>query len=94
MWIIHEENHDCLCVAERLGEGINWLIKNDWLDGNTVGIDKEDNEYQIKDIVKGSDENKYCIFSYLTQLCAKDGVEAVLEWLERFGFYFGEIEVA
>lgn len=94
MYIIHEENHDCLCVAESLDRAVLWLIKNHWLDGLTMGIDENDSEYQVKDIIKGSDKNEYLIFSYLAKLCRKDGIKAVLEWLEQFGFYFNDIEVA
>ena len=94
MYIIHEENHSCLCVAESLGKGVLWLITNDWLDGDTVGIDENDNEFQVKDIVKGSDKNKFLIFNYVLKLHYKDGTEAVLEWLESFGFHFHDIEVA
>lgn len=94
MYLIREENHDALCVTENLGKGVLWLIENDWLDGNTIGVDENDNEYQIKDIVKGSDENKFLIFNYVLKLHYKDGTKAVLEWLEGFGFYFNPIEVA
>ena len=94
MYLIREENHDALCVAENLGKGVLWLIKNDWLNGNTIGVDEDDNEYQVKDIVKGSDENEFLIFNYILKLHYKDGLGAVLEWLEEFGFYFCEIEVA
>lgn len=94
MYIIHEENHGALCVAENLGEGVLWLIKNKWLDGNTVGIDENDNEYQVKDIIKGADINLHLIMRYLIKLEKKDGMKAVLEWLEGFGIYFSEIEVA
>lgn len=94
MYIVHEENHDCLCVAESIGKGVLWLIKNKWLDGDTIGIDEDDNEYQVKDIVKGSDKNAFLIFNYILKLHHKDGLKTVLEWLEGFGFYFNEIEVA
>lgn len=94
MYLVREENHDALCVAENLGKGVLWLIKNDWLNGNTIGVDEDDNEYQVKDIIKGSDENEFLIFNYILKLHYKDGLRAVLEWLEGFGFYFNEIEVA
>ena len=94
MYLIREENHDALCVAESLAKGVLWLIKNDWLNGNTIGVDEDDNEYQVKDVVKGSEENKFFIFNYFIKLCRKDGMKAALEWLEEFGFYFYEIEVA
>ena len=94
MYLVREENHDALCVAENLGKGVLWLITNDWLNGDTIGVDEDDNEYQMKDIVKDSDKNKYLIFAYYVRLCRKDGMKAVLEWLEGFGFYFCEIEVA
>ena len=94
MYLVREENHDALCVAENLGKGVLWLIKNNWLNGNTIGIDEDDNEYQIKDIVKGADKTPYLILCYLIKLGKKDGMKAVLEWLEDFGFYFSEIEVA
>lgn len=94
MYIIHEENQSCLCVAENIEKGIMWLIKNDWLNGLTIGVDEDDNEYQMKDIVKDSDRNKYLIFAYFVKLCRKDGMRAVFEWLEGFGIYFNEIEVA
>lgn len=94
MWIINEENHDALCVAENLGKGILWLIKNKWLDGNTIGIDEDGNEYQVKDIIDGTDKTPYLIMCYLIKLEKKDGMRAVLEWLEQFGLYFSDIEVA
>lgn len=94
MYIIHEENHDCLCVAETVGKGVLWLIKNDWLNGNTIGVDEWGVEFEVKDVVKDSDENKFFIFNYFIKLCRKDGMRASLEWLEEFGFYFNEIEVA
>lgn len=94
MYLVREENHDALCVAKNLGKGVLWLIENKWLDGNTIGIDENDNEYQIKDIIKDADKTPYLIMCYLIQLEEKDGVRAVLEWLEGFGFYFNEIEVA
>ena len=94
MYLVREENHDALCVAENLGKGVLWLIKNDWLDGDTIGVDEDDNEYQVKDIIKDSDKTPYLIMCYLIKLGKKDGMRAVLEWLESFGFYFSEIEVA
>lgn len=94
MYLVKEENHGALCVAENLGKGVLWLIKNDWLNGNSIGVDEDDNEYQIKDIIKGSDENEFLIFNYILKLHYKDGLRTVLEWLEGFGFYFSEIEVA
>ena len=94
MYLVREENHDALCVAEDLGKGVLWLITNDWLNGDTIGVGEDNNEYQMKDIVKDSDRNKYLIFAYYVKLCNKDGMRAVLEWLEGFGFYFNEIEVA
>ena len=94
MYIIHAENQSCLCVAESLGKGVLWLIKNDWLNGLTIGVDEDDNEYQVKDIVKDADKTPYLIMCYLIKLEKKDGMRAVLGWLEDFGFYFNEIEVA
>lgn len=94
MWIINEENHDALCVAENLGKAVMWLVTSDWLTGDTIGIDEDDNEYTVASIVKGSDEDKFLISEYLLKLCHKDGVRAVLEWLEQFGFYIHDIEVA
>lgn len=95
MYIIKEENHGGLCVTESLGKGVMWLIKNDWLDGDLEYYDHDtETEYRIKDIVKGADENPYKIFGYLIKLMAKDGIESAFEWLEHFGFYFSEIEVA
>ena len=94
MYIIHEENHNNLCVAENLGKGIIWLIKNDWLDGNSETWNENDEVCQLKDIVKGADKNPYEILGYLIKLGQKDGMVAVIEWLEDFGIYFREIEVA
>lgn len=94
MYIIHEENHGSLCVAENLGKGILWLIKNDWLNGNLESWNEDDETYQLKDIVKGADKNPYEILGYLIKLGYKDGTGAVIEWLEDFGIYFREIEVA
>lgn len=94
MYIIHEENHSCLCVAENLGKGIIWLIKNKWLHGGLESCNENDEVYQLKDIVKGADENPYNILGYLIKLGHKDGTDTVLEWLESFGIYFSEIEVA
>ena len=90
MYIIHEENHDCLCVAESIEKGVMWLINNDWLNGFTVGINEEDNEYYLVDVI-GEEET---IFGYVIKLLNKDGIRTVLEWLEQFGIYFNEIEVA
>ncbi len=95
MYLIHEENHSNLCVAENLGQGILWLIKNKWLDADTVGFDYDNSDdYTVGDVVKDAKENPYNILGYLVKLGAKDGMAAVLEWLESFGFYFNEIEVA
>lgn len=94
MWIIHEENHSNLCVAENFGKAVMWLVTSDWLTGDTIGVDFNDNEYTVASIVKGSDEDKFLISEYLLKLYHKDGVRAVLEWLEQFGFYIHDIEVA
>lgn len=90
MYIINEENHSCLCVAENIEKGVMWLINNDWLNGFTIGIDEDGNEYYLVDVI-GEEET---IFGYVSKLLSKDGIEAVLEWLEQFGIYFNEIEVA
>lgn len=92
MYIIHEENYDCLCVCEDIYKGIYWLIKNKWISLKTEGIDENDNVFQIKDII--NEEKDFDIWFYLFKLGRKDGTRAVLEWLEQFGFYFHEIEVA
>lgn len=94
MYLIHEENHGALCVAENLGKGIIWLIKNDWLHGGLESWNENDETYQIKDIVRGANESPYNILGYLIKLGHKDGTEAVLKWLEDFGIAFREIEVA
>ena len=94
MYLIHEENHSCLCVAEDLCKGILWLIKNDWLNGETIGVDKNDNDFLLKDIIPRADENKYLIFAYLIELFNNEGKRGVFEFLEKFGIYFNEIEVA
>lgn len=95
MYIIHEENHSCLCVAENLGKGIMWLIDNDWLDGSRELFNYETCEdCQVKDLVKGAEEDPYLILTHLIDLTAKEGTEAVIEWLENVGFGFHEIEVA
>ena len=90
MYIIHEENHSCLCVAENIEKGVMWLINNDWLNGLTIGIDEECNEYYLVDVI-GERET---IFGYVIKLLNKDGIKAVLEWLENFGFHFETIDVA
>lgn len=94
MYIIHEENHSCLCVARTVGSGLIWLITNKWLDGNTVGILENGEEIFMKDVVENSDTNPFLIFNYYIELEDKNGIEAVIEFLEKFGFYFNEIEVA
>lgn len=94
MYVIHEENHSCLCIAEDLCKGILWLIKNDWLNGETIGADENDNDFLLKDTVPKADENKYLIFAYFVELFNNDGKKGVFEFLEKFGIYFNEIEVA
>ena len=90
MYLVREENHDALCVAENIEKGIMWLINNDWLNGLTIGIDVNDNEYYLEDTL-GNEET---IFGYAMKLMNKYGMKGVLEWLEGFGFYFSTIEVA
>lgn len=94
MYIINEENHSNLCAAEDICVGILWLIRNDWLNGKTIGIDENDNDFLLKDIVPKADENKYLIFAYLMELFNNEGKTGVFNFLEKFGFYFNEIEVA
>jgi hypothetical protein len=95
MYIIHEENHDCLCVAETLGQGVLWLIKNDWLSWNTIGVDKNDLEFLLESKVKGNvKEDPYLILAHLINLSVYNGIDAAFEWLEQFGIYFNKIEVA
>ena len=89
MYLISEENHDALCVADSIEKGIAWLIRTDWLNGFTVGIDEYGCEYCLDDVV-GEDS----IFGYVMKIMNKDGIKGVLEWLEDFGFYFISIEVA
>ena len=57
MYIIHEENHDCLCVAHTVGSGLMWLIMNKWLDGNTLGILENDEENSDNDEKSNKDSN-------------------------------------
>lgn len=95
MYIIHEENHDCLCVAETLGQGVAWLIKNDWLSWDTIGVDENGLEFLLETKVKGNvKEDPYLILAHLVHLSVCSGIDAAFEWLEQFGFYFNEIEVA
>ena len=95
MYIIHEENHDCLCVAETLGQGVLWLIKNDWLSWNTIGVDENDLEFLLESKVNGNvKEDPYLILAHLIQLSVYNGIDAAFEWLEQFGIYFNKIEVA
>ena len=51
-------------------------------------------EILMKDLVKNSDTNPFLIFNYCVELQYKNGIKAVMEFLEKFGFYFNEIEVA
>jgi hypothetical protein len=95
MYIIHEENHDCLCVAETLGQGVLWLIKNDWLSWNTIGVDENGLEFLLETKVKGNvKEDPYLILAHLINLSVYNGIDAAFEWLEQFGIYFNKIEVA
>lgn len=89
MWIVREENHDALCVAENLGKAVMWLIDNQWLNEKTLGI-KDDEEFLLKDILPKGES----ILSFIVKLHYKDGMKAVFEWLEQFGIYFSDIEVA
>lgn len=94
MYLIHEENHSNLCVTEEISKGVFWLIKNNWLDADTVGIDEDCEEFTVGDVVPGARENKNLIFFHFVKIYRKDGMKGALEWLESFGFYFNEIEVA
>ena len=94
MYLVCEENHSNLCVTESYGNGIMWLIMNKWLDGGTIGVDEWGVEFEVREIVKGCDEIPFLILSYLIELQSKEGLDAVASWLENFGFYFVEIEVA
>lgn len=94
MYLVHEENHSCLCVAEEISKGVFWLIKNDWLTANSVGITEDDKEFTLGDVVPGARENKNLIFFHFVKIYRKDGMKGALGWLESFGFYFNEIEVA
>lgn len=95
MYIIHEENHNDLCVAETLGQGVLWLIKNDWLSWNTIGVDENDLEFLLESKVNGNvKEDPYLILTHLVQLSVYNGIDAAFEWLEQFGIYFNKIEVA
>lgn len=94
MYLIHEENHSDLCVAEDIWKGILWLIRNDWLDGKTVGIDENCNEFDLEELVPAAKENEYMIFGYLIKVFNDHGKDGVFEFLEKFGIYFHEIEVA
>jgi hypothetical protein len=94
MYIIHEENHSCLCVTEEISKGVFWLIANDWLTADSVGITEDDKEFTLGDVVPGAREKKNLIFFHFVKIYRKDGMKGALEWLESFGFYFNEIEVA
>jgi hypothetical protein len=93
MYIIHEENHSCLCVTEEISKGVFWLIANDWLTADSVGITEDDKEFTLGDVVPGAREKKNLIFFHFVKIYRKDGMKGALEWLESFGFYFNEIEV-
>lgn len=90
MYIISEENHSNLCVARNIVDAILWLILNDWLTPNTEGVDENDETFCVADVVPSSEEDKMIILGYLMNL----EVIAIIEWLEQFGLYIGEIEVA
>ena len=94
MYIIHEENHSNLCVARNIADALLWLILNDWLTPNTEGIDENDETFCVADVIKGSKENKMIIFSHIMNLIPLKGESGVLRWLEQFGLYISEIEVA
>lgn len=94
MYIIHEENHDCLCVTEQISKGVFWLIQNHWLTSSSIGVNENDEEFTLGDVVPGAKENENLIFFYFVKIYKKDGIKGALEWLESFGFYFNEIEVA
>lgn len=90
MYIIHEENHLNLCVARNVIDAILWLVSNDWLTPNTEGVDENDETFCVADVVSGAKEDKMMILQYLMDL----EVIAIIEWLEQFGLYISEIEVA
>lgn len=90
MYIISEENHSNLCVARNIVDAILWLILNDWLTPNTEGIDENDETFCVADVIPSSKEDKMIILGYLMNL----EVIAIIEWLEQFGLYISEIEVA
>lgn len=94
MYLIHEENHSNLCVAEDIWKGILWLIRNDWLNGKTVGINENDNEFSLEEIVPEAKRNEYMIFGHLIKVFNDNGKDAVFKFLEYFGIYFEDIEVA
>jgi len=94
MYIIHEENHSCLCVTEEISSGVFWLIKNDWLTTNSVGITEDGEEFTLGDTIPSARENENLIFFYFVNIYRKKGMKGALEWLESFGFSFNEIEVA
>lgn len=94
MYIIHEENHLNLCVARDVVDAILWLMSNDWLTPDTEGSDEDGETFCVADVVRGSKKDKTMIFHHLMDLTVDSGEMATIEWLEQFGLYVREIEVA
>lgn len=94
MYIISEENHSNLCVARDVVDAILWLMSNDWLTPDTEGVNENDETFCVADVVRGSKKDKTMIFHHLMDLTVDSGENAVFEWLEQFGLYISEIEVA
>lgn len=89
MYVIHEENHEDLCVVKEIFHGIIWLIKENWLDYETIGIHEDDTEFTLKDIIPNcEDKETWRISFFFHNKTDKERIEI----MERFGFYFHTID--
>lgn len=89
MLLINEENHSSICVVNYVFDGIVWLIREKWLDWDTVGIREDEEEFTLKDIIPDSEDRaKWRITYFFSKKTDKERIEI----MERFGFYFNEID--
>lgn len=92
MFIIDEENHGSLAVANNPLKAIKWLLDEDWLGPLSEAILPDDTEIPMWRYI-GFTSKKSCTNEAICSFFAKFNTEQLKEELEKFGFYFSEITV-
>lgn len=92
MFVINEENHSAIAVVRDPYKAIDWLIENNWIDYGSCGVHENDEEFDLWEVTGYSKEQCKRYPNLIAEYFKKKDLDAMLEELQTFGFYFEDIE--